>query len=461
MKLLKKMMPVAILLLMFSFLVVGYAALASQLSISGVATSYASAVGVRITSVTVEETTGGVSDLGTRYEEPTNVISVIDAAQSGTVTYKITVENDTDMTFWYRGVVFSNALIGYRNDLVNQTDGIVISTKDKPGDSGTSFDTEDWIPPHTVREFYAVYTVGINARGELNTMVNFSFGEKILSYSDEVLAILNTPERYELISNAFNELYAETGSNVLGNIGADSELFDEFFESELKLNGENVTIMIQRENVDGKTTGDGYEPSGPSGCEYTMYLTIEDPTTGEPTVYAVSYTTAPDGTWRQIGELYEGTATLGTYTDSEGNRHTVFDINTWEAVQKTYVVFSYGGREVTYMVGNQYGNAYQQQTTIPQLMSMEDIEMYNRLDDHPLLKDVYKILQEHQNSDEPEVLLLRDAYNAAAQYFNVRNNGAEFKVIRGVYTRAEIIANLEALALAMEYYQQSHQGNHT
>ncbi len=41
------------------------------------------------------------------------------------------------------------------------------------------------------------------------------------------------------------------------------------------------------------------------------------------------------------------------------------------------------------------------------------------------------------------------------------NNGQEFKVIRGVYTRAEIIASLEALASAMEYYQQTHDTGHT
>ena len=453
MKMVKQGVYVLLVFLMFSFIVFGYAALTDELTVEGQASLTPHVQGIFITDITVVARTNGISDNGSEYIKPTNIKSNVSVSASGSITYKITVENTSDITYWYRGIVVPEDLTGYRNDLVNKSGGITITTNDKLSDISGTFNNEDWIPPHTVREFYAIYSFGASALGSMNTFLNFSFGEKVASYGDEVHAILNDPEKYEYLSRAFDEAYAEqNGKTVIGNIGSDAEIFNTLFGGDIMLDGEPVTVMIQRDNIDGKSTGDSYSPTGPTGCEYTLYIT-----TGDGKVYAVSYAIQEGGVWQQIGELYEGTVNNGTYTDGEGTTTTAMDITTWKADQKTYTVFAYGGRIVNYTVGNPYGNSYQQQTVLSDIMSMEDVELYNQLDDHPILKDTYTILKEKSNSTETEVVRLREAYNSAVKYFNVYNDGQEFKIIRSKYSRAEIIASLESLSMAIEYYLQSYE----
>ena len=313
----------------------------------------------------------GVSNVESTYLSPTNVKSVVNVPQTGSITYKITVENNSDVTYWYRNKNFMTKLEGYQNALVDSNDGVTIVTKDKLADSTATFNSEDWVPPHTVREFYAIYNFGSNTTGKtVLTLINFSFGGKVASYGDDFLAILNDPDRYAILSEAFNNTYADNGSTVLGHVGADKELFDNLFGTYLTLDGKNVTVMIERADVNGRASGDSYSPSGPTGCEYTIYVTTENPTTGTPVVYAVSYTKETDGTWVQIGELYEGTVNIGTYTDSDGAVYTSLNVDSWEATRKTYTVFTYKGQSVTYKVNEQYGNSFQQQKKIEDLMSM-------------------------------------------------------------------------------------------
>ena len=422
----KRIVSAAAFFLAFAFIAVGYAALTDTMNISGTATIAPPPEGVYITNVEVERVSGGVTHSSCKYISPTNVNSVVNVTGNGSITYKITVENSTSVTTWYQGTKIVSDLAGTHNDFYNASGGLTIATKDKLSDSNSTFNTDDWIPPKTTREFYAVYSFGSSVRGQgISTLINFSFGLKIESYGDDILAILNNKEKYDILVEAFNETYAKNGSTVLSNVGTDKALFESLFGVELKLDGKDVTIAIERKNVDGKTTGDSYSPGGPSGCEYTIYVT-----TGDGKVYAVSYTTQADGTWRQIGELYEGTAGTSNYTDSEGKvSGQTINTSSWLASRKTYTVFSYGGRTVTYTVGNPYGNSYQQQTKLEDIMSMEDIELYNQLDDHPILKDTYKIVNSTQGSAETEIVLLRDAYINAVKYYNVYNGGQEFKVL--------------------------------
>lgn len=457
---LKKILSLVMISLATLFLSVGYAALSDELGIHGSASVVPPPQGIFIIDVDEISTSGGVSSVNAHYISPTNVDSTVRVTGEGSITYKITVENNTASTYWYREIAFMGNADGYQNNLINQAGGISIVTKDKLDDSNASFNSEDWVPPHSKREFYVTYSYGRNVAGVFRTLINYSFGARLVSYGDEFLEILNTPERYAALAGVFDATYRENGSTVLANVGADADFFSSLFESPLTLNGEAVTVMIQRANVDGKSTGDSYSPSGLTGCEYTLYITTDDTTSGKPVVHAVTYTTDGNGGWKQIGELYEGTTSLSNYIDSEGNSYSSIDASSWIATQKTYTVFSYGGRVVKYTVNNRYGNYYQQQDTLSEIVSIEDIEMYNQLDDHPIFKDTYKILREHQGSDSTEIVMLRDAYNEALKYFNMYNNGQEFKVIRNKYSRAEIIASLEALAAAMNYYQQTHDTGH-
>ena len=455
----KKIAFVLLFLFSFLFITVGYAALSQEIHVRGTAYAAPPPKGIFIVGVEVIDRQN-VTDVDSGYTSPTNLRSSVNATAGGSITYKITVENNSDVTYWFREILYLDDLQNMDNSLLGANNGIRIVVKDKLADTTATFNNEDWVPPHTTRDFYAIYSFGSAAAGTaVTTLVNFSFGGKIASYGDEFLAILNDPEKYAILSGAFNDAYISDRSTISGNVGADVGLFDTLLGPDLKLDGKSVKIMIERSNMDGKTTGDSYASGGPSGCEYTIYVTTED-LSGKPTVYAVSYTKEANGEWRQIGELYEGTTPLGTYVDSKGEAYVSFAPDQWEAVPKTYTVFTYKGNSVTYKVNEKYGNSYQQQFKLKDLMSMQDQELYNQLNNHQILKDTYKILfDDHVGSNATEILLLRDAYEDALRFYEMRNQGQEFS-LNNTATRAELLSTVEALAKAMDYYLQVHDTNH-
>lgn len=446
----------------FAFMAVGYAAISDELSISGTASLEGRpSPGIYIRNVAVETDAGGIN-VSVSYTSPTSVEATVNARGSGSITYKITVENTSDGTYWYRGITVIGDLDGYNNSLIGAQRGITIATKDKSGDSGATFDTSDWVPPQTTRDFYVTYSFGSSATGSIKTFVTFDFGAKIESYSDEVLAILNDPEKYAVLSGAFNDTYAESGSTVLSNVGADADLFTSLFGTNLTLDGQPVTIAIERKNVDGKTTGDSYSSGGPSGCEYTIYVT-----TGDGKVYAVSYTTQSDGSWRQIGELYEGTAGTSNYTDSDGNvSGQTINVSSWIASEKRYTMFSYNGFTVEYTVGAVYqGDQYDKYKTIGELMGEKENqntinwEIFNRLNGgqiRSLLVRVESILNSNAGSDAPEIVMLREAFDGLVPQYFYENNPNEYLMRQSGWTRADIIAALEKFQYALEYYDQVH-----
>ncbi|MBE6702746.1 MAG: hypothetical protein E7585_04970 [Ruminococcaceae bacterium] len=455
----KKIAFVLLFLFFFALITVGYATLSQEFHVQG--TSYAAPPpkGIFIVGVEVIDSQN-VTDVDSGYTPPTNLRSSVSATAGGSITYKITVENNSDLTYWFREILYLDDLQNMDNSLLGANNGIQIVVKDKIADTTVTFNNEDWVPPHTTRDFYAIYSFGSAAAGTtVTTLVNFSFGGRIASYGDEILSILNDPEKYAVLSDAFDEAYISDHSTIIGNIGADVGLFDTLLGPDLKLDGNPVKIMIERSNMDGKATGDSYASGGPSGCEYTIYVTTED-LSGNTTVYAVSYTREANGEWRQIGELYEGTTPLGTYVDSTGEAYVSFDPDKWEAVPKTYIVFTYKGNSVTYKVNEKYGNSYQQQFKLEDLMSMQDQELYNQLNNHQILKDAYQILfKDHVGSNATEILLLRDAYEDALRFYEMRNQGQEFS-LSNTATRAELLSTVEALAKAMDYYLQVHDTDH-
>jgi hypothetical protein len=385
------------------------------------------------------------------YVSPTNVKANVNTSNGGKITYKITVENTSDVTYWYRGVS-APVLDGYKNELVGKNGGINITTQDKENGAAGSFGTDDWVPPHTTRDFYATYNFGSGATGNVKTFVNFEFGGKIASYGDGILAILNDPVKYAALSGALNDIYKENNTDTISNVGADAAFIQSLFDTELELDGKPVTITIQRRDVDDRTTGDAYPNGGPSGCEYTIYVTTDDPTTGTPVVQAVSYTKGNDGEWYQIGELYKGTVNIGTYKDSEGNSHASINVNSWQALPESYRLYSYNGGVIEYQVGQKNGDQYQIMKTIDDIMSTKDQNFYNAIDNANMFKTVYDILQKHKGDDSPEVVGLRTAFENASPYYVNHNNGQEFKVKRTL--RSELISTIESIAKALEYYTQ-------
>ena len=395
--------------------------------------------------------THNAHNVSEHFTHPTYLATTINSERANsTVTYKVTVWNNTSVVYWY----FES------NDLIGVANGITITTKDGSGDSGNTFNTQDWVPPYTTRDFYITFGFGSNAIGSyLSTLISLEFGIKMDAVHDQFLAILNdttSAKGYYYLSETFDERYKETGSTVIANIGEDEAFFNDLFGGQLAIdvNGEStpVTVMIRRDNVDGRTTGDSYDANGPSGCEYTLYITVDplNSPTGEAIVYAVSYSCkgvgVTDGTWYQLGQLYEGTAPLNKY-DSEGN--VGFDYTKWTATAKEYEFID--GK--TYKVGYDQGDQYDKYKKLEEIMSANDQDVFNDIDNTGLLRKVYAIVYSNANVNKPGYVGLRTAFEKAAPFYDVYNGGQEVKVRRNA-TRAEILPYMIAIQTALDYYNQ-------
>ena len=440
-------------------LLIGYAVVADNLTVTGSASVSAKPFeGVYITDVT-PVANRNATNVEVDYLKPTNLSSTVRAtASGGSVTYKVTVYNNTGVTYWYNG---TDLAAGYgANALIGTNGGITITTKDHLEDSAATFNKEDWIPPRTAREFYVTYAFGASAQGERSTLVNFRFSLRMDSVHDEFLTLLNdtiSSNGYHYLAEVFDEKYAEDGTTVIANVGDDLAIFNQLFGHSLSVTVDGVekpvTVMIRRDNVDKRTTGDSYAAAGgPTGCEYTVYLSVENVNApGTVTVFAVSYTCDARGNWYQLGELYEGTASVVDYDKSTSDFEGAFNVSTWKASAKSYEMAD----GIVYKVGQAQGDQYDKLNTLEQLMSTFDQDIFNDIDNSKIFKKAYDILQANKGSDDPAVTRLQFALDNAAPYYNNYNNGQEFKVKRD-FTRAELIPYIEAIQQALDYYYQAH-----
>ena len=441
-----------------AFLIIGYASISRELKIKGDANIKPVVKKLYISDVQYSSSSNA-TNVSFEYLYPTNFTNTVNATnRNGSITYEVTVHNNTDITYWYHGIIIEDKVED--NNLISKTNGITISTKDKLTDSYASFDKEDWIPPKSYRTFYVTYTFGSNAQSYRVLFVNFHFDIRMDAVYDGFLAILNDKTGqygYHYLAQEFDKKYKETGSTVIGNIGEDKEIFDNLFGEDLKIevNGvlQPVTVLVRRDNVDKRTTGDSYS-GGPSGCEYTVYITVDDLSNsgGKATVFAISYTINSNGeVWYQLAELYEGEATIADYDKTDGKYEGSIDVSTWLAVQKDYSVAD----GIVYKVGYGQGDQYDKLKKLEDLMSTQDQDIFNDIDNTKIMKKVYDIINANKNDDSVELQLLRKAYNKALPFFNNFNNGQEFKVKRD-YTRAQLLPMLEELQEAINYYNQVH-----
>lgn len=443
--------------IMILSITIGYAALAEDLFIEGsIEIEPGEYIGVYISFVELVESSN-LSVSSSSIHMPTNyALSVRPANANATVTYRVTIHNNTDITYWYIG---QDALTEYgSNALIGQSGGITVITKDKLSDTGSTFNQNDWIPPQTERDIYVTYTFGSNAQGDIATLVNFQFGLKMDSVYDQFLAVLNDTSPgggYEQLTSAFDDQYASGDGCVIGNVGGDKALLEGLLGSELMITVDGtevpVTVMIRRENIDGDAShGDNYTGGGPTGCEYTVYITVDDlgAPGGKATVHAISYSKLPDGSWYRIGQLYEGTATVKDYDSADGY-DGAFDVYSWLATANSYEVAD----GITYKVGQQNGDQYEIMKTLEQIISVEDQNFFNTIDNTNIFKKVYDLLKTHSSSSDPSIIALRTAFGNASGFYNNLNNGQEFKVKRDS-TRAEIIPYLIDIQTALDYYYQ-------
>jgi len=440
------------------FISIGFANFTDDLNLKGNASIKGKPYqGVYIKNIEiVEENNANV--VSCSYILPTNVSSIVNTTTvNSSVTYKITVHNNTNVTYWYFDQHYTTSFES--NSLLNVTNGISVTPKDKPNDEYATFNNADWVPPQTERDFYVTYTFGSNAKGYTTTLINYHFDIKMDSVYDGFLAVLNdkiTETGYNYLSEVFDERYAEDGTTIIGNIGEDKEIFNNIFGGELTLNinGEikPVTVLVRRDNVDGTSDGDSYEPTGPSGCEYTLYLTVDDLSdpTGQASVYVISYSSDSSGQWYQLAQLYQGTANKQDYGLIDGEYEGSIDTSSWLASANSYEVAD----GIVYKVGQEQGDQYDKMKTVEDLMSTFDQDIFNDIDNSRILKKIYDILQANIGSTNPAVILLKEAFENASPYYNNLNNGQEFKIKRDS-TRAELIPYILKLQEALDYYYQT------
>ena len=384
---------------------------------------------------------------------PTNLkVSGAVSRQGSSVTYKVTVFNNTDTTYWYIGQQHPSH---GTNSLITEG-GISVVTKDKPGDTYNTFNSYDWVPARTKRDFYVTYTFSSPAAvRNVDLLVTFYFSIRIDGVQDEFLRVLNdktTANGYYYLAGEFDNIYAKSGKNVLDSVN-NPEVFENLFGGNLTIDVDGVqvpvTISVQRKNVDGTSDGDSYAGNGPKGCEYTVYVTTDALTSGgKAATYAISYSCGPDGVWYQIGQLYEGT----THVISSAGGPTL-DVDRWLADANTLKIYN----GIEYKVGHQYGTSYDILKTVEQIMSTDDQEIFNKIDNSGIFKKVYDILNSNENkySEAPEVVNLRHEFDRCAPYYDIRNGGQEIKVLRNC-TRAEILPYLVNLCEALDYYYAVH-----
>ncbi len=455
-----KMLVWILLPLMCVTLICGYAMLSDDLSVSGeVAANGKPYEGVYISDVSVYSE-NGASSVSCSYYLPTNLSVTADPfAVGGSITYKITVHNNTDVTYWYIRPDFVTDFES--NSLIGQANGITVVTKDHPNDTTQTFNSDDWIPPQTYRDFYVTYIFRSDAQVYPSTLINYLFGIKMDAVHDQFLAVLNDSAPgggYEYLSQKFNEKYAETGETVIANIGEEEEIFNTLFGSDLTVSVDGVelpvTIMVRRENVDGRNTGDDYAGSGtPAGCEYTVYITVDplDSPTGEAIVYAVSYSNggAAGNTWYQLGQLYEGTADVTDYDGETFGMQGAFDVYSWIATPNRYEA----ANGISYLVGQEQGDQYDKLKTLEEIMGTNDQDIFNDIDNNRIFKTVYDIVYNPANAGKAGLEGLRKAFEDAAPFYNIMNNGQEIKVKREC-TRAEIIPYILNIQTALDYYNE-------
>ena len=457
---------------------IGYASISDTLQIGGSASVNPpkEPEGIYISNVEFY-TSSGVETTGEEIILPTNLrASVNVTSQNASITYAVTVHNKTDMTYWYLGQeiepsVHSNASI--------KSGDITISTRDGASANSTAFDSADWVPAQTERVFYVTYSFNSAFRGKsVTTLVNFSFGFHVSSVSDAFLKVLNdktTDYGYKYLTNEFDKNYAANKSTVVANVGEEKEIFDQLFGENLTVNIDGtdrpVTVVIERKDVDvNPNTGDKYSVNnGPSGCEYTVYITVDDLSSsgGKATVYAVSYTCGADGTWYMIGELYEGTASIEPYENSNNSKDLAFDVDSWRAVYKEYTVIG----NITYKVAYSDGERPEQFTTITELMSEFDSRLFNNINNNQnsmLTKACHIVyvfqknnsgqqieLENPQNSEKAGYTELKKAFDSLKPYLNLDNGASNVRLeysTASKLSRAELIRKLEDVQATYDYY---------
>ncbi len=452
------------------FTVIGYAALTDNLSVKGTA-SVQIPEGLFITEIKTKGTNNVDHQAVNFLQYTTTVDSTIDkkddtttttpgrpgttttTTYAGSVTYEITVFNNTKYEYAYRGLFYQKTLSGY-----NGNGSVATSNSDSKLGVVVSFPNNDKIvAPGESLTFTVTYTVGekMDDGTDWKTLLNFQFGINVESQEaaidavlEKFLNILNTKVTYdelvEKIDDKFDG-YNEWTSNYIGNVGdavdADSMTVETLFAGQLNMviNGNTTpaTVLIKHESLDNNPlTGDSYSvkyknqstPTTYEGCEMTLYLTTDPLSTagGQAPVYVTVFTCDRDengniiSDWYIVGDTYLGKAPIVGYSGGNGTGSFVTD--NWVADRVTY----------TPVTG--YSYTVSQGTGIKDITRVVDQNAINTF--QRLLNDAKDIIDDLTYAGTG-ITVVEDAYEVASRYYTIDSNGNP--IANGGTTRAQLI----------------------
>ena len=440
-----------------TFSSLGYAAVSNTMRVSGsVKTDIP--YGLFITSVSTQSTSNTDKNQVSYLQYSTALDSTISRKgnSSGTVTYTVTVLNNTKLTYSYRGIYFQTPLDGYNgNSYVSTSNGrsqigVVCSLANATANGKK-------VEPGQTLSFTVTYTVGnsMNANIDWRTLINFQFGinvdgerEALEVIEGKFLNILNTTSTYEQLIDALDNKFdgrQEWTSNYIGNVtgssSEDSVAVNTLFAGQLQImvgkEQLDATVLIKHENLDGnRSTGDDYTAVNSSnggvfngyGCEMTLYLTI-DPLNKAGTyvpVYAVVFTCDRDengnkiSDWYRIGSTYAGTANVVTYDGGNGTGSFVTD--NWKADAATYKLidgYSYDINGEKYTLGS-YSHSVAADVSIKNIVTAKDVAAITTL--QTLLNDAYRIMNDQQYAGVG-IDIVAEAYEKYSDLYTVDANG--------------------------------------
>jgi len=451
--------------LMFCFMSIGYAALTDTLSISGKA-EIDIPYGLFIIDVQTKSESRVDHHTESHLQYTTTLDSLIDrssgSSTTGTVTYQITVLNNTKLKYSYRGLYYQTGLSEYNgNGTYQERVGRYTYTYEYINSPGSrklnvvpSFPNGQTVEPGESLVFEVTYSVGsgMNASTDWRTLINFQFGINVDRAEDAIdivenkfLDILNTDSTYQYLIDVIDNKFdgRDWTSNYIGNVKGstsdDSMAVNTLFAGQLQITVGNeqmdATVMIKHENIDGnENTGDDYtayygnQSYSGYGCEMTLYLTI-DPLAKEDMgeyvpVYAVIFSCEkgadgkPAGDWYRIGDTYYGEADVVDYDGGTDGNGGSFVTDRWRSRAQTYQVvegydYNIGGTRY-YFGGYSYslGN-YSNIETVLSAVDNNATEALQTLLDHA------KAIIDSKEYAGAGIEYVEEAYAAVSNYYTV------------------------------------------
>ncbi len=422
---------------MFLITCVGYATLTDDIGIVGSA-KFQMPEGLFIVGIKTTGSSHLDANSVSYIENSTTVNSLISRRSDGNqynVTYEITVLNNTDHEYAYRGLYYMNS---YGNNSY-------VSTSNANNKLGVvvNFPNGSLVAPKEQLVFRVTYTIGRNVGSNLilDTLINFQFGINVDSVDkaydivhNKFVDILNTESTYlqliDVLDDKFDGSQTWT-SNYVGNVGNavdnDMMMVETLFAGQLTMmvNGEaqKAWVIVKHEDVDGnELTGDDYELNynqygkvTHKGCEMTIYMTVDplNKANGWAPVYVTVFTCDRDvlgnkvSDWYQVGSSYYGQANIVGYHGESGGTGS-FVTDNWKSYSSSYEVTE----DYTYRIGADL--------KINDLMTVVDQAAINEF--QKLLTDAEAMIA-NQKYAGTGITVVEKAYAKAAAFYTLDTNG--------------------------------------